>query len=278
MGASKVLNILNLDSWSLVNIATGESIEGQFHAEELTENISQKYATHTSLSRQNPNVQFVSGEPNTISFNAKLFDNGIGDNVQVNTRGSIGQGLKVVTLKERLQILKRFAKVDPDLRRPPVLTFHVGDGSEISFAKCVITSLGGISYARPKGTGGMREATLSINILEYHEYKIEDGTEAETRYHNVTEGEYYEMLTFREYQEPGIGDVIRKRHPKQPNIQVGDTVKLPAFRAIQTEQVQQTSVALKNGWGKRDTPQKRLRQAILDSRNRVYISHVILED
>ena len=272
---SLLFNILNLDSWVLRNIDTNETITGQFYAEELTENISAKYETQTSLSREKPNVQYIHMNPYTISFKARMYQESFVPDIQQSI--SPKPGLDFISLKQRLNKLKEWARPMEDKGRPPILEF-ISNNGDVMIAECVITGLGGITYAKPTLIGRTRDVSLSINLLEWHKISIEESKTFKTRYHNVAEGDYYEMLTYREYDDPRLGDVIRKDHPTQPVLQIADTVELPSEPGMRGATVTQTSVAFKTAWGKTDTPQRQLRKQILETRNRTYISHILDED
>jgi hypothetical protein len=135
----------------------------------------------------------------------------------------------------------------------------------------------GIQYRTPTAFGGIRDVSLTLNLKAYKEFDITATEESETRYHRARERDYYEMLCWREYRNPNIGDIIRKRHPSKPNLQPGEVVKLPTATALRRDRVEPKSIALQTSFGKKDTPQRRLRMEMLDARNRGYVSHVIVE-
>ena len=255
----------NFKTWHLANTEDGSEIEGQFEALDLTENIGTAYADNWSLGRRAPISQWVRGELETFTFTAKFYD----------PRSLFGwDGVDI------LAKLKEWARPNKSVGHPDILEFWVGDGSWAWLVRCTIQSLGGIKYDRPTMFGGLRGFEATITLREYVAYSLEDGQQSpfESRYHRAKQADYYESLCQREYGNANLGDIIRKRNPTKPNLQVGDVVKLPDISAIRKDKVEQKSIALQTGFGKKVTPQRTLRIAMFDARNRKKVSHVILED
>lgn len=255
-----MLILPNARTWFLANVDTGQILQGQFEPQATTKNIGVNYAQHTALNRQNPILQFLNRAADTISFQARLFN-----------RHSLE-----VQAEETLRQLEEWTEIDPALNRPPTMSFWVGDG-HLQQIDCVITSLDGITYGRPSFFGGLREVSLTINLLQYEPFNLESTGTFETRYHRARSRDYYELICYREYKQPLLGDVIRKRHPTQAVLQVNDVVKLPSIEAIRSERVEPKSLVLTTAYGKKITPQKTRRQEMFDLRNRSYVSHVVIE-
>jgi hypothetical protein len=251
-------------SWKLKNLDTDDEVEGQFEAEDLTENVGTKYSKIAALNRQNPILQFIGGNLETVTFSAKLWNR---DAVQT-TKG---------TADDVLETLKSWTRRDSSLGRPPILEFTAAGDHPLTYENCVIESLGGIRYDRPTTGGKMRGVSLSITLLKYEPYTLEGYKGGETRYHRAKTGDYYEMLTFQEYGNPNMGDIIRKRHPSKPNIQTADIIKLPSIEVLRKEKVEATSLALKGAFLRKDSPQRSLRIEMFQKRNVPYVSHVIKE-
>jgi hypothetical protein len=142
---------------------------------------------------------------------------------------------------------------------------------------CVIESLSP-KFGRPTWFGNIRSVQASITLRQYTEFDLESAAAGETRYHRAVVRDYYELLTQREYGSAIMGDIIRKRHPTNPNIQVGDTIKLPSIEAIRKEKVEPKSLCLKGAYSKKETPQRTLRRDMFDLRNRPYVSHILIDD
>lgn len=243
--------------WYLQSLDTGETLQGQFHPEELTESVGAAYAKHHALNRQKAILQFIHGEADTISFKGLFY-------AQDSTH----------RIQDMVEMLKSFCRRDDKLGRPPQVVFWVGDG-HVTMRQCVVKTVAPITYGRPTADGGLREATFTVNLEEYEPFSLEETGIFETRYHVARAGDYYESLCYREYKDPKLGDVIRKRHPDKPIIQVGDVIKLPSIEAVRSVAVEPTSIALQTSYGKKATPQRALRQEMFNRRNRPYYSHVV---
>jgi len=250
---------LSTKKWHIRNEESGESIEGQFPAEALTLEVGSNWAQHTSLNRSTPVTQFLNGKADTISFQSIFHARDF-------TAASKTQ--------DKLETLISWARRDSELGRPPIVTFWVGDGhlEQLSF----IDSISGIEYGEPGITGGIKQVKFTIKLRQYVEFNIGDTEATDTRYHRTREGEYYEMLTYRQYGNPLLGDVIRKRNPKTPTLTTGTVVKLPSIAGIRTEKVEPTSTPLKSVTKREDTPQKLLRASKFDSHSGSYTSHVLV--
>jgi len=248
-----------LDTWFLENTEATlpEIVQGSLPAENVNEGEANKWATHSALNRQNPIVQFLSGDTDTVSFNAKL-----------RARDATDQRPKLHLAK-----LKEWRKIDSKSKRPPVLSFWVGD-QHLSVGSCFISSLTS-SYTKPTKFGQLREVNVSISLIRYTPYSVEAKQFGETRYHRARVRDYYEMLCYHEYGDATRGDVIRKRHPTQLTLPLAAVVKLPAIQVIRKEVVEPKSIILETAYGKRDTPQRQARLDIFDRRNRDYVSHIV---
>lgn len=253
---------LNFRSWFLRNMDTGQVFQSQFEAEGVTRDISVNYAEHTALSRFSPILQFLNKNSDVVSFQATLF------------RQSVAQN----TVEEDFELLKSWIHVPAGLgaaTNPPVLLFWVGDGH--LEMQCVLTGLTGISYSRPTFTGGVRRIDFTVNLKQYEEFSLDETGKYETRYHRAKVRDYYELIAQREYGAPLKGDIIRKRNPTKPNMQVGDIIPFPDIVAIRKDVVEPKSIVLQTAYGKRLTPQKQNRMDMLDRRNRVHVSHILVE-
>ncbi len=245
--------------WNLLNLETGEALQGQFHGENLTEEIGNTFSDTFSLGKQFAVTQYTHGNIDTFSFLSRFVaDRATSD------------------ITDKLNLLKSFARRNPIFGRPPICQFWVSDGSFAFLEGCFIESLSGIRYERPTFFGGLRIVSFTVNLREFKAFELESEV-FETRFHNVKEKEYYELLTQKEYGNALIGDVIRKRNPDKANIQTGDIIKLPRIEAIRKETVTQTSIPLITAFGKPLTPEKDLRMDIFDRRDDSFVSHIISE-
>lgn len=251
-----------------------EKIEGQFHAEGLTEEVKSTYSEKFALNRQTAITQFVHGETETLTFTGRLFA------ARQRIPGLPFQGEKI---DDQLKKLKEWVRRDSLIGRPPLLSFTAGDG-HVGFEKCFIESLSGITYERPTAAGGLRHVTFTVNLRQFTDFELPKfqlpGFGAipgvsNTRFHTASRGDYYETLTELEYGDALLGDVIRRENPDKPNIQIGDVILLPSAPSVIGQRITQQSVPLKTGFGRRDTPQRDLRLEFLRTRDRSKASFVL---
>ena len=226
----------------------------------MTREISSNYASHTALGRANPILQFLNRNAETVSLSATLFRQDVARN----------------TVEEDFALLQTWTEPDDAFNnRAPVLSFYVGDGHvQID---CVLEALTGVTYDRPTLTGGVRKIVFNVNLKQYQEFSLESTKATDTRFHITKERDYYELVAQREYGDPLKGDIIRKRNPTKPNMQVADRIPFPAIAGIRLERVTQTSLALATAYGKRTSPQKTNRLGIFDRRNLPFVSHIVIE-
>lgn len=249
----------SMKTWFLRNNDTSQTMQGKFAPINLTKNVKPNYATHTALSRSKEIIQFLNQNADTLSFRIVMYDDD-------STTGATEKDIK---------LLESWAKADPIYgNRPPILTFWVGRGWELM--DCVIDGLVDIQYIDPTENGSIRGLSLTINLRAYSPFSLESGELYETRYHRAVVRDYYELLAYREYKNPMLGITIRGRHPTKPNIQVGDSIKLPSVEAIRKGSPQPSSLALKTILGKKLTPQVLLRKDIFNRRNTTYVSHILV--
>lgn len=246
--------------WFMRNEDTGETLEGQFAPTGITRDVANNWAQHTALNRANTILQFLNSKAETLQLNAGFFATDF---------------TKTGEVEERLEKLISWAKRDPDLLRPPIVLFWLGNGHLEQLS--VIDSISGITYGEPTILGEIREVSFTINLIQYTEFSLDDSENFDTRYHRAKDRDYYEMLTQREYGDPLRGDVIRKMYPDQPNLTPAAIVKLPSVESIRTVRVEPTSIALNTAYGRKETPQRSLRIDMFNRRNRKYVSHIIIE-
>jgi hypothetical protein len=243
--------------WQIRNEDTGELIQGQFPAKVAVE-IKNNWQQHTALSRSRAIVMFINSENDTLTMSSVFF-------------ARTSDEYELVT--ERINKLIQWSKPDLAFGRPAVCTFWVGNG--YLERTCVIDSISGLTYSEPTRQGELRSVSFTLNLLAYQEFNINDAELFETRYHRGRERDYYEMLCFREYKLPMLGDVIRKRNPSQPLVTPGSTIPLPSVEAVRNVKVEPKSLQLQTAYGKKDTPQRTLRIDIFNRRNVSYTSHIV---
>jgi hypothetical protein len=252
----------NFRAWHIINTDNFEEIEGDFEAVGVTRNVTTSYSQKTTLNRQDPITQFLHGNADTLTFQGRAFahDALLGD------------------ATEKLTKLIEWTKRDPDLGRPPVVLFFVGDADPIygDFFS-IIESISDITYDSPTVTGAVRGVSFTVNLRQFTEFELETGPAPETRSHNAKQGEYMELIAEAEYGNPMMGDIIRKRHPDLQLLRTGNVVGLPSFEAIRRTKVVPTSIQLQGLTKSKASPQKDLRDHHLDRLNRIGRSVVVPE-
>lgn len=246
----------NSKTWFLENLDSGEVLQGQFEPNNSALDVTVYWAAQTALNRGNSILQFLNGGDDTINFEARLFkENGFS-----------------LSPEEKLSKLISWARIDPSVRRPPVLHFYVGDGHQSM--NCVITGIGGISYGRPDAFGALRDVSFSVSLLRFVPFSLDDTGETDTRYARAKDRDYHELLAQQEYGNPMLGVVIQQAHPDQQNMKDGDVVKLPSIEGVRNKQIMPRSISLGTAFGRKDTAQRRNRIFFFDLRSASYVSHV----
>lgn len=255
--------------WNLVRKDTLELLVGQFEAEDVTENVGAAYAETFTLGRQTAITQFLHGETDTVSFRGRVYD-------QTLTGGAFPTFDK--PSQPILEQLKAWTRVIPELGRPPVLIFFIGNGFLQKQVR--IETITGIKYDQPAGLGKFKGATFTVNLRAYEEFDINQSSNFDTRYHHALKGDYYELLAYREYKDPNLGVWLRQQHPTQPNLQTGNIVKLPSMGSprLRRAKVTQVSTVFSTAYGRKPTPQRERRLEMLRLRGKARVSHVLLGD
>jgi hypothetical protein len=248
----------SLKGWFLQNQTTKQIFKGRFPAQNLTMNIKPNWATHTALSRTKEIQQFLNQSADTLSFRVLLRDN----------------DAYTGTTQKDFDLLTSWARPDPIYgNRPPTLTFWVGKGW--ASMDCVIDGITDITFDEPNSLGAMQGVSFNVNLRAHATFSLQGGAVYETRYHRALIGDYFEYLAYREYQTPMLGVIIRNRHPKIFNVQVGDVIKLPSVEAIRTIKIQPQSIPFATMLGKKRTPQKIAVENAFTNRSSGKISHVV---
>jgi len=241
------LSVKNALKWKWMLVRTdlpliGDTIQGQFQAEEYTEEVSTNWADIPIPKRTAPNIQWVRGEAEVGSFRATLWAETLGRSIDSD-----------------ISKLKAATKRDDTLARPPQFQFVWGG---ITFP-CVVLSVGGIRYNDLWADGRVRGATLEITLRRLEDPLPLSPTDPSapvpsTRYRPALHGDTYESLARREYDNPNLGVFVR-----QDNLIAfpgpGDIVPMPAVRNfIRRARVPQ-AYSLGN-----DDPATAARQALFD--------------
>jgi len=223
-------------------ISPPQILTGDFEADGVTRDVGGVYGDTFVLGKQFPITQFLHGKLETLKFRGRFF-NDPSTLIGIPFIGGI-TGPKSITPKDKLKTLINFSQIDPGLGRPPLVLFQVGE-EDILDGSCLVESVSNIIYDRPLPGGEIRGVTFDVSLRRFTKFEFKDVVPAETRYHNVKQGEYYELLSAREYNTPLFGVIIRQRQPTLQIPKPGTVVKLPSKAAISSENPAPTSVSLK---------------------------------
>lgn len=210
-----------------------ETIRFQFVPGGYQETVGANWSSSTGLGRQNPILQYANGEQGVISWDVRLW---------------AGDQSRDVSFQ--LDALKLAATRDPKLKRPP--RYNLVWGSVVDEV-VVVQSLGSIRYDDPRPDGTIRGASLGLTLLIYRTVDItlaaDDarGLLQDTFFGVAKTGEQWEDIALREYGDPDLGDLIRRRHPTMlfPGQKPGTIVKLPKLANLAVDQVEPDSGPLR---------------------------------
>lgn len=258
LGARKV------HRWTLTNLDTNETLEGQFGPLDPRETPGPSaYVEHNSLGSDKPITQYVMGAADSFSFGAHFFAMAEDDEAPAT----------------KIKVLKQWARRDDNLGRPPVVSFNLGENAQLQFGPAVITSIGDLSYFDPpKHHGGIQAVTAQVTLRQYIPYSVESTPAPETRYHHVRLGDYYELIAYNEYRDPMLGDVIRARNPELLTLEVGDIVPLPSGEALRTASRKPRSLVFTTTLSSQETIQKINKREAFDRHSDNYYSPIIITE
>lgn len=247
--------------WTLTNMDTGEVLEGQFAPVDAKESPgASEYAEHSSLGRDKPIMQYVRGGADTFSYGANFFAMSETDEAP----------------STKIKVLKRWARRDNNIGRPPIVSFNLGENAQLQFWPAVIASVGEISYFDPpKYHGGIQAVNTRITLRSYTPYSVESTPAPETRYHHAKQGDYHELVAYYEYGDPGLGDVIRARNPEKSSLTTGDVVPLPSAEALRTSSRKPRSISFTTTTSSQDSIQKVNKRDAFDRHSSNYFSPII---
>jgi len=244
LGNRKVIGALlpKTKSWFLLNtdiVSKDAMLYGPWEPENVTETVGSVYADAFALNKQDPVRQFLHGQVETITFQARFY-----------------AVFALMEVEAKVQTLKSWCRKDNDLGRPPICYFWVGLDQHAKMESCIVKSVS-VAYDKPGFLGSMQGATVQIVLEKYVPFSLDDVDNFDTRYHFSKVGDTFEMLAMSEYGDPMLGVHLRQNHPQHLQLQPGDIVKLPARGgSIRTAKKQPSSLALKNIHKRRSNPQK----------------------
>ncbi len=256
IGGTLISKMLSLKTWSLKNTEDGTVLKGQFPAEQVTRNVGGNWAEIQALNRANAFIQFLNGKTETLEVKSRFFKRDLLDDSPT----------------EKIDKLIEFTQATLRFRRPPLLTFYLGDGLGLQF-DCICEGVTGIEYGEPNALGGIRQVSFTMQFKKVSGSQNAISGEQEvtdTRYHHAKEGEYYELICEQEYGDPMIGVVIRQRNPTMALLSPGDIIALPALEGVRGLTPKQQSIPLKTAFGRKDTLQRTLRIQYFNKRSGNY--------
>lgn len=263
--------------WTLVSLDDGTEIEGQFQAQNVRENVSGAWAQQGTLGLDQPILQFVRGELETIQFNVKVFarHQGLLGLAGAAGVGGIGAGIDAENIRATVDQIKNLARKDPDLGRPHVWVFAIGE--EFS-QQIVVQSVGGIRYDRFRPSdGSLRGVLFSMTLWRYEPFVPPETTTvvAESLVTSFKTGETYEHVAKRVHGDPLLGEALRRRNPDNRIPQEGDLVHVPSARILRLESLPliPQSIPLKEGDAQREN-----KVNAFDARGGTFLSHVLKTD
>ena len=160
--------------WKLTSQdGTGTQFIGQFLAENLTENVGARIGDSISVGNQNPALHWISGDVETINFQARIFrtspiegeifnalSNPVGTAFNV-LGGSGGPIAKATNVRDEIEKLKNMTRPVDKLGRLERFVFTYG--TEIEFL-VLVQSVGGIRYDEIRSDGTIRGATFAMQL------------------------------------------------------------------------------------------------------------------
>lgn len=200
---------INPKLWVLSDLDRDEDIVGQFAPQGVSKTVSGVLASATSVNRDFPILQWVSGEVERVTFSAKLWAKDSTD----------------LTVEDRLVRLENLVRRNSDLKRPPICAFAWGELGTLS-VECLVRTIGGVTYDEVRPDGTLRGATLQLTLERYEEVTLEatDPTvpESFTRIRRARRGDTYDSLALDEYADPGLGVLLRQLNPRRAGMLLAD--------------------------------------------------------
>jgi hypothetical protein len=216
--------------WTMTSLDDKSFFEGQFRPTGLSENISAAYSEVGTLGLAQPVVQFVRGNLDTITFTARCW---------AYSQGLLGLGpMKNVfsqdDIEGAVEAIKNMCRPDEKLGRPHVYVLGIGGTFQ---RQVVVQSVGGIKYdnMRPAQGGSLRGVTFDITCLRYVAFGEATTKAAESLIYRAKEGDFYETIAANLYNQPLLGEALRRRNPERRDLAQGDPIHVPPARVLSGE-------------------------------------------
>jgi len=213
-------------NWSLTNVDTEETFEGQFPLERgIRAELGAELGVATPHSAEDAIVQWTGGKSKTFSFGTTLF---------------AATEDEAVELNDIYRKLESFAMRNDKVRRAPILLFQYGTG--VINTLCMIDRFNP-TFGMVYDSGFPQRIDIDISLRKYVPFRHAtlDPTRRppSTRVLNVSRAaRSYEEIARQEYGDPLLGDRLRKRNPRQPLApDPGDKLLLPPESTIRREMI-----------------------------------------
>ena len=241
-------------TWRLTNLDTFETIESQFSPQEISRNLSSRYAESWTLNRDSPILQWTRGQLEVWTYQALFWSNFVGDD-----------------LDETIDFMENLVKRDDTQQRPPVCLWSWGNFQ----VQCVVESLGGVEYAlRSWQIETVKAVKYSITLKKYDffDVKVTDPNKrpTSTQYIFSKVNEDYEDLAQKKYQAAIWGDLVRRENPENPYLLAGKQVAMPDTDKLVGLDVEPESPPLERTEEGLDA-----RKDIFELRQVDYVSHIL---
>ena len=197
-------------------------IAGQFIPQQISQKIEAVIGEAGGFARNQPIINWLGGALREVTFQARLFSNHSQD----------------FSARDKLRLLELLMVKHRPLGRPPLVKFTWGDSIQGGML-CLVSSLGGVTYDEVRTDGSIRGVTLNITLKRFQRYRFQQTVAIvpeRTPSHIVKDGETYEMIAYRHYNDPMIGVTLRQENPRSPmkkgapsqvaDLTAGDVVKI----------------------------------------------------
>lgn len=216
--------------WMLIRLdppLLGDTIIGQFQAEDYEQSVGARWATQNIPRRKESHIQWVGGVDRIASFTALFWAEAWPDDV----------GLT-------LDRLKATTDEDTILGRPPRYRFVWGSQS----FDCVVLSVGGERIIDHWADGRIKGATCNVELRELRATLDLAPTDPSapvpsTRYVVAGDLDTWETAALREYGNPNLGAIARQDGQVAFPLS-GQVFALPLLSTLRTRQLRAQSVAL----------------------------------
>lgn len=242
------LILLDTDLFDQGALAIPTEIQFRYVPQDFTYDKGVNWGSSTGMNRDNPILQFSSGEQQQFTFGMRLFAQHSGENIDL-----------------QYKRLLESSEKDLKLKRPPRWQFIWGTFIDETV---VIKSLGGIKFGDIRPDGTLRDVSFSITLLFYRSVDVAlvaEDRPADTFFVLTKSGDQWEDLALREYGDPILGEILRRRNPQLPfpGEAPGNIVKLPKIENIRNEAIEPDSIPLR-----RTTDGLALRLRVYEARSR----------